>query len=253
MSWCDKLASTAGAGFKFNFRFAPGEELLSALSPLLDPLVKKGKEQFTLDDLQGFNLAFTTFEGYKYEASPAKLSVTFNHRVRHKLTSGGPPTMEMLSTPMPFTTLLPVVCKKLIDAALLLPNASSRMIERIGIISTTAVAADELPPGVARFFSYVARPWKAPLEEFTFYLVAPLHSSPSASDRCVHTFQQPEDKSELVRLVLDWQRTLKTPKVVAKDAMEELLNSAQKDAERYFEEVAEGSMFDEELIRIQDR
>jgi hypothetical protein len=54
-----------------------------------------------------FSISFITHDGFKYSATEAIVSVAFNHRLRYRATSAGPPVMEMLSKPMPFTKLLP--------------------------------------------------------------------------------------------------------------------------------------------------
>ena len=129
MSWCDKLASTPTVGFKLSPHFAPNGIILNALSPILDRASEAEAQNTTIDQPQSFySIAFTTKDGFRYTVDENKVSVAFNHRAKFRLTSGGPPVMEMLSTAMPFTALIPVVQDKLIEANLLLPKAKERVV-----------------------------------------------------------------------------------------------------------------------------
>lgn len=253
MSWCDKLASTASAGLKLDFHFAPGEEILHAFSPILDKLVRDDKENFTMERLEPFIVVFNTLDGFRYGAEPSKLNVTFNHRIRAKQVSAGPPQMEMLSSALPFTKLLPDVLNRLTEAALLLPSPKSRTVQRVGIVSTTAVAEDEIPPGIVRFIEYVGRPWKGSIEHFNINISVDLGKMPGWTDRCIHTLVKSEDPEKLITLQFDWQRTFATGRPITAASLKEVLETAQKPALDYFEDIGEGGRFDEEVIRTTKR
>src|ERR1700723_2078018 len=107
MSWCDKLASVPTVGLTLDFHFAPGESLLASLSPVLDKLVEKNKAAFDIEKLEAFAISVNTHDGFKYGIEPSKISIAFNHRMRPKVVSGGPPVMELLTQPRPFSQLLP--------------------------------------------------------------------------------------------------------------------------------------------------
>ena len=248
MTWCDKLASTPGVGLKLDYHFMPAEAILHALAPVLDPLVAHDKWKFTIERLEAYRLVVVTNDGFHYGAEPSKLNVTFNHRLRAKQVSAGPPVMELLSSPLPFTTLMPMVSSKLIDAALLVPSPKSRTVTRVGITSTTVVADDEAPPGILRFLQYVGRPWCGSPKHFSIQITADLGGGSGWSDRCIHTLVKTEDPDQLLTINLDWQRTLSTGRPITREALSELVQSAQAPALKYFEDVAEGSRFDEELI-----
>jgi hypothetical protein len=247
LSWCDKLASTPTIGFRFSPHFASGDALLDAFSPLLDPLVDGNKVRFTIEQHVSQAITFNTEDGFKYQADQWKLSVGFNHRPKIKLISGGPPVMELLSRPMPYTKLVPTVADKLVAAALLLPNIQKRTVERVGIVAVTPVAEDDIPPGIARFIRYVGRPWKH-LDHFSLSITADLEETSTSSDRCIHTITKPEDPDQLMTLQFDWQRLFKSGRPTTDKIMRELLDNAEKTSSKYFEDLAEGSMFDEDLI-----
>jgi len=249
LSWCDKLASTPTVGFTLDWHFVPSSAILQAFSTILDKLVQDNKQMFTVERQEPFNLTFTTYDGYQYSIEPSKVAVSFQHRLKVKHVSGGPPTMELLSIPTPFSKLLPIVANKLIEAALLLPGAPARTISRIGIVSTTLVAIDEVPPGIARFIKYIGRPWKGSVDNFNVQIVADLNKTTKWSDRCVHLLVKPEDREQVPAVQFDWQRTFSSGQPLTHDSLKDIMASAETASLKYLEELAEGSQFDEDLIR----
>jgi hypothetical protein len=208
LGWCDKLASTPAVGFTLDWRFATSNAIFQAFSPILDKLVENNKQTFTMERQEVFNVTFTTNDGFQYAIEPSKIAVTFHHRLKVKQISGGPPTMELLSSPLPFSQLLPDVESKLIEAALLLPGANTSTVTRIGIVSTTFVAEDEVPPGI-----------------------------------------EPEDREQLPTLRFDWQRTFVSGRPLTHESLRDITASAEIASLKYLEELAEGSQFDEDIIR----
>jgi hypothetical protein len=250
LSWCDKLASVPSIGFKLNWHFVGGNAILQALSPVLNRWVEGDRQKFTVDRLDAFGAIFTTEDGFQYGAEPSRLFVNFQHRLRAKFVSGGPPVMEMLSHPLPYTELLATASKRLLEAALLIPEARARKVERIGVVATTVVAMHEVPPGIARFLKYFARPWDGNLESFNIQLMADLKETAAWSERCQHTLAKPDDpKDDLLTIQFDWQRTFATGRAVAAESLPNLMAEAEKAAMDYFEDLAEGSRFDENLLR----
>jgi hypothetical protein len=249
LGWCDKLASTPAVGFTLDWHFATSNAIFQAFSPILDKLVENNKQTFTMERQEAFNVTFTTNDGFQYAIEPSKIVVTFHHRLKVKQISGGPPTMELLSSPLPFSQLLPDVEKKLIEAALLLPGANTRTVTRIGIVSTTLVAEDEVPPGIERFIKYIGRPWKGSVDNFNVQIVAELDKTPKWSDRCVHLLVKPEDREQLPTLRFDWQRTFVSGRPLTHESLRDMTASAKIASLKYLEELAEGSQFDEDIIR----
>jgi hypothetical protein len=252
LSWCDKLASTPTVGFRLTAHYAPFATVLSTLAPILDRSTEQEAKSTTVDNPTTlFTTGFTTSDGFKYSADEAKVAVSFNHRAKFKPTSGGLPRMEMLSKALPFTTLLPVVSSKLIEATLLLPESKSRKVRRVGIISTTPIAADDVPPGIKRLITYLGRPWKGLVDSFNVSITGTLADTDTTTDRCIHQITKPEleDVDQLMTLQFDWQRTFKDERATTEDSLKRILGDAKEQALKYFEELAEGSRFDEDLIR----
>jgi hypothetical protein len=235
-------------GFKLDGHFASGDSLLQALSPVLDKLLEGDKAKFAIHQHQSFDVAFTTDEGFNYGLDQSKVFVSFKHRMKAKPVSGGPPIMEMMSEPAPFTKLLPKVCSKLIEAALLLPKTESRKVTRVGVISTTSVAEDDLPPGIARFIRYIGRPWSDQLDHFNISVAAILDNKDGWSDKCIHTLTKTDDPEELLTISFDWQRTFASGYRISRESLESIAEKATVSSSQYFEELAEGSRFDEEII-----
>jgi hypothetical protein len=249
MSWCDKLASTPGVGFGLDTHFVSSAEILSALAPVLDPLATDVGQRFNMEKHDVYSVAFSTFDGFQYLFDQWKCAVIFRHSMKTKVVSGQPPTMEMLSKPLPFTELLPTVSEKLVDAALLLPGPDTRRVKRVGVVSTTTVAEEDLPPGIDRFIKYVGRPWKSGLHTYQIQLTSDLERRSGSYDRCIHTLTKPEDREQLITVSFDWQRFFESGQPLTKHSLEQMLDRATGSALQYFEDLAEGGRFDESLIR----
>lgn len=247
MSWCNKLASVPSAGFLVDFFAASGDRLLDSLSPLINRLFLEQKLEITIERHESFALTFSTPDGFHYALEPTKVAVTFKHNMKAKAISGAPPTMELLSRPAPYTELLDSCLEKLADIALLLPDANKRNIQRFGIVSQTKVADDEMPPGIKRYIEYVGRPWQNLDRLYALSVTAKLGEKDGTSDRCIHNIVQPEGEDTLVNMSFDWQRYYSAGKPINAEPMRDIIRTGRDGALRYFEDLAEGSRFDEKL------
>lgn len=248
MSWCDKLASTPSVGLKLSPRYVSGSSLLDALSPLFRTWTDADKPKFTVERVEPFVIEVTSETGFKYVVEPTRLYVEFHHRLKVKPVSGGPPIVELLSQPLPYTTLLPEVCSRMTTAAEMVVGTEQRLLERIGIVTTTTVSEEETPPGIRRFISYMAQPWGKLLGQYQIVVTAEIHRNDNWHDRCIHQITKPDDPEALVTLKFDWQREFHTPKPLTTAMLKPLLASTQHASLDYFEELAEGNRFDVELI-----
>jgi hypothetical protein len=248
-SWCDKLASVPTAGVKLDPHFSSSDSLFDSLSTVLDPLYTEDKVRFQVTQQQSFDISFTTEDGFMYAADPTKFSVAFRHRMRARQVSGGPPVMEMLSRPLPYTQLLTEVIKRAVDGVVLTPSSKERMVRRVGIVSTTWVAEEEMPPGIDRFIKYMGRPWGGPVDTYNISLCVDLGKGKGTADRCVHTVIKTEDREQLISMNFDWQRMYPAGQPVRKEVLYEVMGEAEKAALKYFEDLAEGRRFDEKIIR----
>jgi hypothetical protein len=242
------LASVPTVGFTLDWHFATSTATLGGLSPVLDNLIKNDRPQFSVNQQDAFATTFITEDGFQYTVEPSKVVIAFQHRMRAKAVSGGKPVMEMLSHPLPFTDLLPNVTKKLIDTTLLVPNAKTRKIHRVGIVSTTTVDMEEVPPGIGRFISYLGKPWNQTLENFSVQIVVDIDKGEKWTDKCVHTFVKPENPEELLTIIIDWQRHFKSGQDISEESLKKILKHAETGALTYFEDLAEGSRFEDEIV-----
>jgi hypothetical protein len=250
LSWCDKLAATPTVGFRSDFHFQSIDAVLNALSPMLSTWVDGDRPTFSVERRDPFTVTVNAQDGYTYAIEPTRMSITFTHTMKMKMVSGGLPIAEMLSSPLPYTQLLPLVANKLIEMTLLVCKGTARKISRVGIVTGATLHTDDMPPGLKRFIAYVGRPWGRVSDHYSVQITSQIADDSLWSDRCVHTMIKNEDDPEqLVRLSLDWQRSLKSAHSVTHESLTELVRQAEKSAMQYFEDVAEGSLFDEELIR----
>jgi hypothetical protein len=251
-TWCDKLAATPAFGFKLDTHFASGASILSALSPILDPLIDDEVQKFTLDQNAPFEISFTTEDGFKYGANHNRVHVTFVYRMKTRIVSGSPPVMEMLSRPAPYSELLPIVTNKAIEATLHVPSPKARKVRRVGVVAAVAVDAEDLPPGIASFLKYMGRPWGDMVDGFQIQITSQLAQDRELSDRCVHTLTRSEIPGEPTFVTFDWQRTFTEGQLLTKQSLTALSEKAKVAALEYFEELAEGNIFDEDILRNAD-
>ncbi len=254
MSWCDKLASTPAAGFKLDWHFASASGITEAMAPILDQLVVDNRPRFSVSTVDQFNASIASEDGFTYGMDPSGINVVFQHRMKAKAVSAGPPVMELVSRPMPFTQLLPDVFDRLVRATLLLPNPNKiRRISRVGIVSTTIVAQDELPPGIAMYVRYMSRPWMSRSESFHFQITSALATDKklASTDYCTHVVAKQDGPDNLVVLNFDWYRVFDVKRAINEASLQDILRKAKVSALEYFESLGEGSQFDEHIISDQ--
>jgi hypothetical protein len=249
LSWCDKLASTPSVGFKLDPHHASSDSIIDAIAGILDPLHTGEKPKFSVLQQASFELQFQTEDGFIYAIDPIKTSVAFRHRMRARPTSGGPPIMEMLSKPAPYTSLLRDVSKRLVELTTLVPTAKSRTVRRTGVVSTTSIGQDELPPGIARFIESVGQPWQNLLDHYSITVAAEVGKGQAWRDRCIHNIIKSDDPDQLMTLTFDWQRVFTSGYPIQKESLTQNLERCQKAALEYFEDLAEGRRFDAELAK----
>lgn len=247
VSWCDKLASTPTVGFRLDPHIASGDSIMDALSPILTKLTDGDKLLFDMQKHDTLGVTFTTHSGFQYGVDQSHIHVAFQHRLRAIHVSGGVPTLELLTTPQPYTKLLPETFDRLIEAALLLPNIRSRALRRVGAVSTTMVAEEDLPPGIRRVLDYLGRPWGQAPEAFTFNGTYVLDEQEDWTDKCVYTISRTEENQGLLQVVFDWGRHFEKTKLATRENLKRICADVEKKALAYLEELAEGTKFDEKL------
>lgn len=249
-TWCDKLASTPAIGFQYdNPHYIGSDSLLTSMSTILDNWTSATKSDFSIANQDSFGLNIQRENGFLYQFDPFKCSVTFQHRMKLRPTSGGLPIAEFASEPLPFTRSLDIASEELVEVALLLSEKNkARSIKRIGIVSTTVVAETEVPPGVKKFIDYASRPWSGELEGYNFTVIAKLRETDVYSTRCIHSIAKSEDPDQLMTLNFDWQKVYSKPIPLIREAVEKEVASIKNSALEYLERLAEGNVFDEHVI-----
>ena len=137
-----------------------------------------------------------------------------------------------------YTVALPKVCERLVETALRIPDVDGRKIMQFGIVSTSVVSVDEMPPGIKTLIETTIKPW-GEQEAYTIQVASILNNNSDFSDRCIHTITNPEDKETIPTVSLDWQRTFKTPRFLRKNVLEEIVPRGRDEALAYFEQLGE--------------
>lgn len=252
MSWCDKLASTPVVGLRFGFLHESSNKLLDSLQPLFDALVNGRKQQFSIEQQGAFSISFITEDGFRYSVDHEGVVVEFRHRWRVRPRSGSLPTVELLSKARPYTELLDEAVEKLLQAIELVNGPRARKVWRLGIVSNTTVVASDAPPGVRRLIDYISRPWDGILPQYNFEITGRLGSKDDYSDRCVHAVgmgEQDNNPDGLVSVRFDWQRDYTIARPIGIDAIRKQVAAGKQAALEYFEDIAVGTRFDEEILR----
>lgn len=249
MSWCDRLTSTPAVGIFLDPHFGPSEDVLRSITPILNREVgsdyRPGQPvPFSITHQDGFRVDVQFDDGFLFSIEPAKISLTFQHRMRLRATSGGLPIAQLISQPLTYTKLLDMAIERLLEAALLLPRAKDRHVTRIGIVSITNVVEEDVPPGIRRFIDYNARPWDQGVLSYSFTNNVELRTSEHYIDKCIHNIKLSEDEDRLVNLNFDWQRLYTKPFLMQKSEIEKETETARGLSLAYFEELAIGERFD---------
>jgi hypothetical protein len=248
VSWCDKLASTPAVGVRLDKVYAPVSALMDPLTPVVSTWVDKERDQqaFTVDYQDQFACTLQTLDGFSYVLGPEQLTVDFKHRLRFRAQSAGPPTAELTSKPLPYTVVLEDVTKKLLHMVELITAGKARKLLRIGVVSTTLVSEEEIPPGINRFLKHVTKPWSTSADSYNFELTTqlPKGKSDTHQDRCIHALTKREDGEGLVTIRLDYQRIFDDSKGLSMSSLPGLVADSKKAALAYYEDVAQGERFD---------
>ena len=246
MSWCDMLASVPTAGFRLTPLISSGDSYIDAWRSIMAEFYADGKQTFNVDQYDANAFGFNTEQGFKYGADAEKIFVKFNHRMKAVPVSGSTPRLELLSSARPYSELLPEVFDRLLDATLKAPLASTRKIMRIGVVSETFVSDEDLPPGIKKLIDFLGAPWGA-LDDYNMRVTARVGQADGWYDTCTHSIVRADGADSLTSLTFDWGRHYETSRPVDANSLRSLSNHCQEAALRYFEELGEGSRFDESL------
>ncbi len=244
-SWCDKLSSTPGVGVFLTPYFTPSSEIVDALSPIINRFIDKGQPTFSVEKQDTFSFSFSTNDGFQYSVEPEKTSLVFTHKLRGRAVSGGLPVMEMISVPRPYTELLKDMVERTVDVTARLPGRS-RVVRRVGIVSTTFVDEDAAPPGIQSFLEYMGRPWRGFVEAHSMQIAAQIDDRPDWTDRAIHTLARSDGDEPLLTIMLDFQRAYKREKVATREHLGVVLPEVERAALEYFEDLAVGGRFIEQ-------
>ncbi len=244
VTWCDKLASQPSIGLLLDPFYGGNETVLTRIAPLFEKWGTLEKPGFQVSVPDIFKVDVQRDDGFHYSFDATKAAVQFQHRMKFRPVSGGLPVAELISSPQVFTSLLDTASRELVEFTLQLPEIGRRAVRRVGVVSTTAVSEEDLPPGIQRLVEYVARPWPGGMETYNFNMTTKLYEHENYWDRCIHSLVLPEDEDALLTLRFDWQRILKKKQVASRRELDRLCASAIEDALSYFEELAVGNAFD---------
>lgn len=231
-------------GLRLTPDFMPAEHILAGMRPILNEHFDEDRGTFDVEAIEPFRLVFNTESGFRYTFDPTSAAITFNHRIRAQAASAGPPTMELISKPAPYTELLGELKARLARAVAALPNVAARQIIRVGVVSVTQVDLEDAPPGIQAVFEQIGKPLGKSVDHFNCAITTILKDDTAHRDRCIHTLILPEPPKRMVTIQLDWQRVFNAPQSATPKGVQSMMDVAEKEALEYFERVAEGGLGD---------
>jgi hypothetical protein len=235
---------------RFGLVHKSSDSLLDALQPLFDTWVDGRKQRFSIEKQDSFGVQFITEDGFHYTINQEAAVIEFRHRWRVRPRSGSLPVAELMSKAQPYTELLSQAAEKVLDAATLVNGSRARVLHRIGIVTNTVVGHKEVPPGIKRLISFMSKPWGGNVPQYNIEITGEIGEQHDYADRCIHSVGMGDENNpdRLITVKLDWQRVFTIVRPITMDVIKKHVATAQKSALDYFEDVAEGSRFDEEIL-----
>ena len=253
MNWCDKLGSTPTMGYQLDWHTLPSDILLNALSPLVDTMVSGDEQRFSIDLKDALKLTFTSHDGFQFGLEPARVFVQFNHRATYRIESGGIPNLVLNSKPAPYSELLNDVQRYLLSTMEIVNRLKVRRLIAIGVVTTTVVDQNDIPPGIKSLLAHVSKPWKGRLEFLTFQAQSVLNEDEEFSHRCTHTIVKKLKDDDPMELVFDYQRIYKKPQEIDTHRLRSASEKVKALALDYFEELAQGDRVDDIVNNADER
>lgn len=246
MSWLDATIATPLIGVTIEPHYSKSVRFRDGLAPLLDELQTECGEVTIGGSDSTFSTEVETPKGFSYSIRPDNLLVRFRYRSSLEAKPGKFPQYKFEPHEVqPYTELLSRVAKettRLLHA--LTREAGTLSVLRIGIVASSRIDAEHVPPGIARHVDHFRLPWNANLAKCQALLLVPLRKDENGEDRCHHHFEYaPLDKPGEMEVKLDWQRFPQKPYEAKSETEPRFLFEACEAASAYFERVGDGSLW----------
>jgi hypothetical protein len=206
MTWLDHTLAAPVVGCTFRPSFQSSQEYIAALRPLL----KKWREKSDLEisEQTPLSLSINSKTGFNYSFESDKFAVRFQYAVQIKPKPGQIPS-EIENGPdvRKYSELLASIIEEYCEVFDHIVGSESRGLQRLGIVANCRLDGRLLPPGVARFAKYLARPWGGSLAKCQAHLLGNIAETEKTRDRCHHQIDMDDDRKDDVRFTLDWQRS----------------------------------------------
>lgn len=248
-SWCDKLASTPGVGLTLDWSYLPSSYYQQAMMPVTAKMVENDVQGFNIEHLDPYSFAFTSNDGFHYAFNSSRIFVEYRHRLKYVPQSAGPPIAELVSKPLPYTKLLSQITERLTAAAQLVCGSGHRVLRRAGIISSTTVSQDDIPPGIRRYLQYMSKPWGRPANTYNISVVSDVAVSGKSAwtDKCEHAVAKADTEEALINIRLDYNRSYDPEQNLNLPQLDGMLKNLRSSALAYFEDIAQGERFDDNI------
>ena len=217
--------------------------------PVTAKMVENETQAFNIDHIDPFSFAFTSFDGFHYAFNSSRIFVEYRHRLKYVPQSAGPPTAELVSKPLPYTKLLSQLTERLTAATQLVCGSGHRVLRRAGILSSTAVSQEDIPPGIRRYVDYMSKPWGKPSNGYNMSVLSEVSGNGKGTwhDRCEHSVAKSDSDDALINIKLDYIRSYDPEQNLNFPQLDGMLKNLRSSALAYFEDVAQGERFDDNI------
>ena len=169
----------------------------------------------TVSDTKGFGgIQITSGKSERtFAISANDLVVKFEYLATKKISRNLTPQYEEVEAQY-YTSLLEEEEKDLLKATSILIEEGELTVNRVGVVATTNLLAESLPPGVKKILGSLNNIYSGKLAKSSTILTPIIHDDENIQDQCHHTIDFDlvdkgiEEPDEVV-FVMDWQRGLK--------------------------------------------
>ena len=231
--WLNKVRAVPLVGLRINPTYEAAATLLERLRPILIRWQKAyGEVKFSLQ--KDMVLKIERPDGYELTLTHEAIICKFYYLSSIKEKGLRQPAMSYQVETQPIETLTDGAIEVVEEVSAELWKGGSRMVSRIGIVSTGTLDYEGMPPGFGYFLNHLGKPWGKAVAAFSVKLMANLGKGENSEDRCHHDISWDGEEESSVTFALDWQRVFEEERAMPLHKLKEELSSAKEDGFHYF-------------------
>jgi hypothetical protein len=208
-----------------------------AVIPLLDKWDSQGIA-FAIKNTPA-GMAIETGGGVSAKLLSDNLVIEFKYSVEVDPLRGSTPPLAV----RPYGEILQEVAEMAIELLDVFAHSAGVRTDRIGIIATSQMDPQKMPPGVARMLDAYERMWTGELLKIDATAVVVVLSEKLTVDQCHHRLQLDHSQpTPEVQVTLDWQRRFLEPRDLRGAEISGTIQACVKSALGHFQRIGEGTL-----------